>query len=511
MDLESQRVKDKLREWAYNPRLFIIEALRFEERGYTLTTQQEECVEEVRRLVTAKVMSSAGMELDEETKEYASKMGVSVMSGKGTGKDALAAMLVLWFITCFYEPKIPCTANSARQLSEVLWSEIRKWLNDSLIDDLLVLQSDKLFFKVPDKQAWGKRWFATARTVNAKAAPEEQVEVLAGLHEDFMMFVIDEASGIPEPVFKPFETTLTGRCNFVFMIFNPTRSHGFAIDSQTKHRKDWICLHWDAEKSELAQQPQFAEQIKRIERKYGRDSNTFRINVKGLPPHSDPDTLIPYDWVMNAVDREMEVSDEEPLLLGIDVGAGGDKSVILHYRGGCVERITEHNTKNTMELVGWVAQEMDEYEADAAFVDVIGLGNGVYGRLVELGYKVYSVDVRSTPRSPERFKKLRDELWWTLREQFEQGLISIPSDDELIGELSNIKYEPESNGAIKVEGKKELRRRGVESPNKADALGLIFYMSRFTFAKQSAEKYGAKKAGRVLELDSGNEHSWMGG
>lgn len=496
--------KQKLfKRWRDNPEAFINEALKFKEKGFELTTQQKDCVEQIRKLVSAKVKSGSGQKLSAEEEIYSKKIGISIQSGKGTGKDAILALLITWFMTCFPNVKIPCTANSGKQLKEVLWSEIKKWLKDTPVDDWLKVQSEKIFMKLPNKDDWGKRWFATARTVNVKASADEQAETLQGFHEDYQMFVIDEASGVPDPVFKPFESTLTGLCNFIFMVFNPTRNIGYAIDSQTKYRKDWICLHWDAEKSELAEMPQFKAQIERMENKYGRDSNAFRVSVSGLPPISDSDTLIPWDWVMDAVDKDMVLEPDDPLVFGVDIGAGGDKSVIAMRRGGKLERLLFNNSKNTMEVTGWVSMNIEEYEPKATFIDVIGLGNGVYNRLRELGRRVYAVDVRNVARKPDRFKKLRDELWFNLRDQFESGIISIPNDDELISELSTIKFaEGESDGKVKIEGKQELKRRGLSSPNNADALMMTYYMPDSVFRPQKRERYSFDKKPEV-------ELGWM--
>ncbi len=482
MRTQERQAYEILKKWKVDPRRFVMEALGLEEKGLKPSKQQEEGLEAVRKLVVAKLKKRYGKRLKKEERELVKKVGISVMSGKGTGKDAMAAWLILWFLTCFNRPVIPCTANTQKQLKEVLWREVYKWLKGSLIEKYITWQSEKIFLT----ERGGKDWFAVARTVNAKATPDEQVETLQGFHEENMMIIVDEASGIPDPVFRPFETTLTGSLNFVLMIFNPTRSRGFAIDSHGVNRKEWICLHWDAEESELVSR----EQIQRLEEKYGRDSNAFRIAVKGLPPITDTDCLIPRNWIEDAVDRDIEVSDDDPLLLGVDVGAGGDKSIILHRQGGVVSRIVENTSKNTMELVGWVVREIEDFEADAVFVDVIGLGNGVYNRLRELGYRVYPVDVGTRARNHDKFNRLRDELWWTVREQFEHGTISIPDDEELFYELESIKYdEMDSSGRIKIEGKRDLRRRGLSSPNKADALCLTYAFPETMFRKTSYRDY----------------------
>jgi hypothetical protein len=481
-----QKETQLIQSWVATPRKFAYEALQLEKRGVTLTSQQEEGFEELRKLVAAKIKAFNEEKLNDEEAKYAKKMGISIMSGQGTGKDAFAAMAIIWFLCCFPYPKIPCTANTGNQLKDVLWSEVNKWLRGSLVEDWLVWQSEKIYWK----EAGGKEWFATARTVNAKASADNQAETLAGRHEDYMMVVVDEASGIPEPVFRPLEGGLTGVCNFILMVFNPTRRSGFAIDSQFKNRQDWVCLHWDAEKSENVSR----EHVERYERKYGRDSNAFRIRVKGQPPLAEDDTLIPWDWVMAAADREVEVSDDDVRKIGVDVGGGGDKSAICLRQGAKVYPFKTHNTQDTMELTGWTAIEMDEFDAAATFVDVIGLGNGVYNRLRELNKRgrVYAVDVRRTARDQDRFKRVRDELWWRLREEFEAGILDIPNDDELIGELSTIKFTVDSSGKVKVEGKDELRRRGLESPNKADSLMMTNYMQDKVFREAKEKRYQRK-------------------
>ncbi|MCK5236196.1 MAG: hypothetical protein KAR06_04345 [Deltaproteobacteria bacterium] len=476
--------------WARDPEKFIYEALRIREKGYELSTQQKEALTETAKLAQAKIKASKGEKLTDEEGAYAAKIGISIMSGKGTGKDFLAAALIIWMLCCFPWPKIPCTANSGKQLKDVLWSEIKKLLNGSFVEDWVEVQSERVFSKAPKKDDWGKRWFATARTVNVKGTVDEQAEALQGFHEKYMMVVIDEASGLPDAVFKPFETTLTGFCNFVIMIFNPTRSTGYAIESHKKNRDDWIPLQWSSEDSELVGgTPQGRALIARLERKYGRDSNTFRVCVLGLPPVADADTLIPYDWVIEAVDRNIEPLDDDPLVYGIDVGAGGDDSIMAPRHGGKILTLLKHSSPDTMAMVGWAFQELEEQEAAAAFVDVIGIGNGVYNRLRELlpKMKIYPVDARgkasNSEKKKERFMKLRDELWWNLRELFENRTISIPDDPELIAELTTVKYEIQSSGKVKVEGKKEMRKRGVDSPNRADAVALSFHKSDTLFRK----------------------------
>ena len=488
---------DLIKRWIFDPEAFCREALFVD----SITNQQKDALESIARLVKSKLyVSRDNPKTTDQMREDAKKIGISIMSGRGTGKDAFASWMIIWFLCCMPYPKVPCTATSSKQLKQVLWAEISKWLRhskqkaqekglpDSFPNSVLVHQSETLHYNaLPDKSKVGKEWFAVARTVNVKGSAEEQAETLSGFHEDYQMFVIDEASGVPDPVFKPIESTLTGRCNFVLMIFNPTRSHGFAIRSQFEDARDWMCLQWDAEQCDRVDR----SHIERYERKYGRESNSFRINVTGLPPTADPDTLIPWDWAQRAKGRDIVPEEGTPLIFGVDVARqGDDKSIILKRRGPVIEEVIQYAKINTMELANWVAMEAANDEPEAIYIDVIGMGYGVYDRLREMGlYNVHSVNVAESARRSDKFYRLRDELWWGVREKFENNLMSIPEDDELLGELCTIKFKAEFNSrpVIKVESKSEMKKRGLMSPNKADALCLTMMANdRALMAKNSS-------------------------
>ena len=121
---------------------------------------------------------------------------------------------------------------------------------------------------------------------------------------------------------------------------------------------------------------------------------------------ADSDTLIPYDWVMDA--KEREIGDEsDPIIKGVDVGAGGDNSIILTRQGCKVTKITGFNEADTMIFTGRVAKEILRDDPAGTFIDVIGVGKGCYDRLLEQGHNVFAVDVRRTARS-DRYKNRRD-------------------------------------------------------------------------------------------------------
>lgn len=456
-----------------------------------LTTQQEEFFTEFGKLIGAKLDAHAGRELTDEQKVYAAKIGISIMSGQGTGKDFTGAMAMWFFLFCFSHAKCLATANTAKQLRNVYWAELSKVArmakklnpddpkSPTVIEHLFEWQSERVFYR----PLRGKEWFCEAVTINAKGSAEEQATALAGRHEKHMLFLVDEASGVPDPVFKPLEGTLTGKLNLVLLIFNPTRRTGFAVESQKDPR--FIPLRWSSEDSEMVSK----QHIENMERRYGRNSPPFRIRVLGLPPTVDTDALIPSEWVQDAVVNEIEPAADDPVIFGVDVGAGGDKSVILVRHGMKVLDIKRFSTHDTMEFVGRVVNAMDEYGPRAVFIDPIGVGHGVYCRLKELGFRnVYAADVRKKSES-EKFKYKRDELWWRVRSFFEEGIIQIPDHRDLVDQLEVLKMEPpDSTGRQCVQSKQVMRRQGLESPDEADALMLSFWKKDSAFRNRAQSK-----------------------
>lgn len=511
----SKEFMDIIDRWQKNPGLFARECV-----GMEPSHQQDEAFDAVRRISLAKRKAFRGEELTEEEERLANKLGISIRSGHGTGKDAWLAVIFLWLLTCFPYPKGLATAPTSDQLRIVLWSEISKWIRfsaermekkKSLLSENFVWQTEKVFAKDEPKE-----WFIAARTANVKGSPEEQGEALAGLHAPFMILAADEASGLPPGVFSPLEGAMTQEMNFAILIGQMTKNSGYFYDSHFKYRELWECLHWNSEESELVSQ----QYIARMRTKYGEDSNMYRIRVKGDPPLAEPDALIPFEKIMAAVDRDVG-EPQGPKVIGIDVARyGDDKSAILVRNGNRIEEIRDYKKIDLAELEGWAQIAITDHEPDAANVDVIGYGAGLYDRLkvmfptimraVNVSNK--SVTLNNKMGKNVKYRRLRDELWWKVREKFEEGTISIPNDDELIGELSTIKWKPEQlsvNGQIVIEGKPEMRKRGLPSPNKADALCLTYATNDSAFMVEKMDKY-QRRMMKDLARERPTKHSWMG-
>jgi phage terminase large subunit len=510
-----ERVYELFDAWSLNPRKFVEEAL-LEPKGKRLTRQQAHALEELRKLVYSKMRLKKAVDtalvekfptgsiaptpeqlkdladacmssLTATEQEYARKMGISISSGKGPGKDSYASWVMIWFLLFFRGSSIPSVAPSAHQLQDILWGEVSIWLSGSLVEHLFTVQKEKIY---PTEGEAKEKWYAMPLTANPKADATTQAGTISGLHAEFMLVIFDEADAIPEPVYTALDSTLTKIVNIALLIFNPTRNRGFAIETQKSNR--WIAIRWNAEESENVSR----ESIEYKREHYGEDSNYYRVFVLGLPPVAENGVLIPWDWILDAKGRELETTKDDPLILGVDVGGGGDLSVVCPRHGGVVGRLLTNNSPDTMTVTGWIARTMD-LEAErlnmnhpsATPVDIIGLGKGVYDRLREMGKRnIYAVDVRRTARNPERFHRVRDENWWRVRRAFEEGTISIPNDPELVAGLSVIKYEEDSSGKIRIREKKSTKKELDSSGaggemDKCDALMHTYFMEDKTFKR----------------------------
>lgn len=174
--------------------------------------------------------------------------------------------------------------------------------------------------------------------------------------------------------------------------------------------------------------------------------------------------LFKYADIKSAIDREVDVEDSEPNIIGQDIARyGDDSSVAIVKRGNKVEWIDHWAKTNLMHTTGKVVNLIDRFKPSLVNLDIIGLGSGVYDRLVELKYKqVQGVNVAESARGEEKekFANLRAEMYKNLSNKFENGEISIPDDLELIAQLSSVKYKINSRGQLQMESKEDMKKRG---------------------------------------------------
>lgn len=402
----------------------------------------------------------------EASKALVERRRVSIRSGHGTGKSTFMAWCVLWFQACYYPCKVPCTAPTSHQLHDVLWAEIAKWhrIMKEKVPELaneFEWSSERFYLKSHPMES-----FAVART-----SRPENPEALQGFHSESILFLIDEASGVAEQVFQVAEGALSTDGAFVVMAANPTREDGYFHASHHKMRDRWAALHWDGEESPMVSK-QYIEDMKK---KYGVESPIYQVRVKGNFATA-ADGVIPLHLCEAAKTREVKAFGDE--IWGLDVARFGDDSTALAKRRGNsqVEPTKEWFGKDTMQTAGMIKNEYDSARVKPVSinVDVIGIGAGVVDRLKEMGLPVRGINVAESASVSDHYSRLRDEIWFKGREWLEAKDCKLSDDDALIAELTTAKYQVLSTGKIKVEGKDEMKKRGVSSPNRADAWLLTF-------------------------------------
>ena len=403
---------------------------------------------------------------------------VSVRSGNGCGKTATLAWIVLWFVCLHQDCKVPCTAPSSNQLFDNLWAEISKWRGqmEGYFAANLRQLSDRLEFIGREKTQ-----FAVART-----SVKERPEALQGFHATNLLFCLEEASGIPQEIFQVAEGSMSTPGARMIMISNPTRNDGYFYDSHHRDRAKWVTFTLNAENSPRVSK----DEIARKAAKYGKDSNYYRVRVLGEFPLSSDDTMIPLEWVTSAIGRDIIVTQgAHKRIAGLDVARFGDDACALIVRQGPqITFIDQWRQTDLMQTVGKVVMAYRKSQLfDCVAVDMIGMGSGVLDRLKEQSIPCIGVNVADSPTMyPDLYMRMRDQLWWECREWFQKRGCRIDPKlcvanaygenlgDQLTAELTTIRYKIESSGKIKAEGKDEMKKRGLDSPNLADSLCLTF-------------------------------------
>lgn len=433
---------------------------------------------------------------------------------RNCGKDGDVSILILWFMTTRPYAKVACTAPTNRQLKDILMAEISKWYRQSTVADEFVIQKDIIFHKEAPKE-----WWVRFISPSVRATKEEQAETLAGLHADHLLIIVDEASGVPDPTFIPLEGALTQPDNRVILIGNMTRNTGYFYDTHFHEtiNKDWLKLHWDSRESTLVDKSMplyFA-------RKYGLDSNVFRIRVEGNPPLQDDTALIPLWTAEQCIGLDFEVAEDEPLYLGVDVARyGDDSSIIMPRRGLKIFPWETFRKLNTIDLGGFINQTYQDRDASGCAIDVIGVGAGVADWLEKHHMKnLYQVNVTSASSNIAKYHRLRDELWCKVRDNCLLGKYSFPDtkpvgEEETLGqmlssELASVRYKINKHGGIQVESKPDMKARGVASPNIADALCLTEYFHNSATRVFAKDKTLGYVQGRYRDTIT-SPHAWMG-
>jgi hypothetical protein len=450
--------------------------------------------------------------------DLAGSTKVAVKSGQGVGKTGMEAVALLWFLSCFPYPRVVATAPTRQQLNDVLWSEVSKWQERSpLLRRILKWTKTYIYMK-----GYEKRWFAVARTAT-------KPENMQGFHEDNMLFIIDEASGVADPIMEAILGTLSGENNKLLMCGNPTRTSGTFFDAFNADRSLYKCHTVSS-----ADSPRTNKQnIQSLIRKYGEDSNVVRVRVKGEFPEQENDVFINISLLERSVKTELSIPTAKALgvyrnengdlqppdvsgVWQIDIGCdvarfGDDKSCIGYRINEKVFIYKKYNGRDTtwtagniVELYKWLKAKYKFKGRIPVKIDDGGVGGGVVDQLRSFKRtdKELYADMDIIPVNfgqPIKHRYYADST--TFMMGVVRDLISpvdddgnqhkaeviLPDDSDLIGQLSCRRYFFISNGKQKVESKKKMKERGLTSPDEADCILLVCLPTR---KKRGATKNG---------------------
>jgi phage terminase large subunit len=394
---------------------------------------------------------------------------ISVRAGHGVGKSAFCAWLSIWHMVCRYPQKCVMTAPTAGQLFDALFAEVKYWINKlpDPIKALFTTTSEKVTLNASPEGS-----FISARTSSA-----DRPEALAGIHSEYVLLIVDEASAVPEPVYESAAGSMSGEHACTILIGNPTRNSGLFFRTHHQLSREWRTYHVSCLDSPRVS----SDFVKQIADTYGPASNAYRVRVLGEFSAKEDDTLIPAELVDSAMTRDVVLDPQEPLVYGIDVARfGDDRSVLCKRRGNIVTEFKTWQGLDLMQLTGAIVNEAKVDDPVEVCIDSIGLGSGVADRLREvfgemkMKIAVRDVNVSESSAMNPTAAKLRDELWLGVKEWLNARACKLPKLDELRQELVAPTYTFTSNGRVKVEGKAELKKRGMRSPDLADSLGLTF-------------------------------------
>lgn len=439
---------------------------------------------------------------------------MAVRSGHKVSKSRTAAVIAQWFAITRPGARVVLTSATARQIRFILWRELRSMCQSVVgieaeeftperslngapfwtADDIQDLKQEKqlgelLGADLYDDPGTGLR-FPNGSEIFGFST--NQPENMAGISGADILFIIDEASGVPESIFEAIEGNRAGGAKLL-LLSNPTRTSGTFFEAFHAKRQFWGegLIHVSSEESPNvtgeASIPGLATAAwvdeKRAE--WGEDSVLFQVRVRGNFPSADARAVITLDTVDAARERYATTEADGPLSLGLDPAYTGDASALAAVRGHWAAPLMTWHGLDSLQLAHAIQLHLPNLrrgtEPTQINVEVNGLGYGVYSALCALkipNVKVNAINVSNsptiTPKADEPgYANLRAQLWFGLADWIKDG--AIPHDSLLESDLVAPLWETDLRGRTKIEPKDAIRAKLGRSPDRGDALALAVY------------------------------------
>jgi hypothetical protein len=394
---------------------------------------------------------------------------IAVASGHGVGKTALICWVALWAIATFPDCRGIITAATEPMLLTRVRAELRKWLRLFRARPFFELGATALTSRdAAHEQTW---------RLDLLAWSEMRPEAFAGLHNQGkrILVIYDECSAIADIIWETTEGALTDAdTQILWLAFgNPLRPTGRF--RRCFERDSWVTKRVNSQTVSLTNK----DQIKQWIDSWGIDSDFIRTRVLGEFPRTASTQFIGPDLVDEAMRRVLEPSTmRDPLVIGVDVARFGDDSSVIYARKGMDARSIlplEYKNIPLDKLEDRVIEFCNAHRVSMVFVDGTGVGGGVVDHLRRRGLTVY--DVQFAGKADQgldgvKYANKRCEIWGLLRNALQY--LCLPNNGELRQQLVGPEYGFNVRGEIQLERKEDMKKRGLASPDLADALAMTF-------------------------------------
>ena len=408
----------------------------------------------------------------------------SVAGANGTGKDFTAGRIVIWWLLSRYPAKVVIMGPTFRQVADIVWKETRS----------AFLQAK---FPLGGRMMETPRWTIDDSHF-AIGFSTDRWENIQGFHSPNLLVIITEAHAVAK---DDIDALMKLQPKRVLMTGNTLVTGGEFYDSHHSKRDQWAALVTRAEdtpniKAGREVVPGLITKAWIDERRldWGENSPVFRAAVLAEFPDDLEGSVVPLRYANEAAGREPQEpwldppSDDKvrpevpPVILACDVArSGDDKTVVVRRQGPNATILHRAQGHDLMRTTGVLVGLYQDLKPAALLVDAVGLGAGVVDRLKELGIPAKTFNGGEAARQKDKYFNQNAEVWWAMREWFLAGAATIPKDPALIGQVSSRMYEIQSDRKVKLESKDDMRKRGVRSPDEADALAMTFVQVRRQF------------------------------
>lgn len=442
---------DNLRRWREDPRCFVREVF-----GATPDPWQDDALE-----------------------AFPHSPRLALKASKGPGKTCLEAWLAWNFLLTRLHPNIAATSISADNLRDNLWKEMAVWLNRAtpqfkgMLPGLFEWQKERIFAKQHPET-----WFMSARSW-AKAANADQLgNTLAGLHSDYILFLLDESGGMPVPILQSAEGALSSCLEgHIVQAGNTNSLEGALYDACVKHAPMWKVIVISGDPDDPKRSSRVSESWAReMIKAYGRESPFIKVMILGEWPAASLNALIGPDEVESAMRRsyrEFEYA-HAPKIMGVDVAREGDDASVIFPRQGIVAfPPMMYRNITSIQGAGAVSRHWNDWGADACFVDATGgFGAGWIDALSQLGKAAIGVQYAGEASQPHRYFNKRAEMYFDCVAWIKAGG-QLPPIPELTAALTQTTYTFKGDRLL-LEPKEAIKLKLGYSPDHADALVQTF-------------------------------------